>query len=314
MTLEDLASISLLVPANVSVPAWTFGTVVRRSITFATGASDAVTRVRWVQSHTMTGDIRINPLRPAMAANDRLEDLDLDSLVQLASVEGGVAATMWAGGVMSWSNWVGFQAYDKYPEPGLLHRIGDCMIEFAPSGIYVEDWRFQPSAPGPLVALTLLAEIDRDGVEHRRDGGLVIAGDHAIQSIARRHEFDIGTRCQDVVRTSAEPLVAMQRIMDCTVDYARREDQEFAIEASTDPRREGARPTFLEGFSQTKQADIVQQEISDCDGIVSRIWKIESFERDVLFPLSTAAAAENINWLEQEADTLVVPAATVSTG
>ncbi len=314
MRLEDLAEIAAFQPARASVPAWSFGAVHRRSITFATGASDAVTRVRWVQSHAMTGDIRINPLRPAMAASDRLGDLDLESLIQLASVEGGIAATAWADGVMSWSNWVGFQPYDKYPEPGQLQRIGDCMIEFAPSAIYVEDWRFQPSAPGTLAALTLLAEIDHSGVERPRHGGLVIAGDHAIQSIARRDEFSSGTRCQDVVRHSATPIDAINRIMDCTVDYGRRDGPQFAIEASTDPRREGTRATFLDGFRQTKQAKVVEQTVTDCDGVASRMWKIESFERDVVFSQSTTVAADRIEWLEQEADTLVIPAATASTG
>lgn len=164
MTLDELAR-KLPVPPPPRVPDWALGTHRRRSISFATGIEDASTFVVWVQAHGMTGDLRIHPARPRLTADDRLEDLDLDSLVRLASVEGGIAATAWAAGVMRWSGWIGFQPYDKYPEPGVLRRVGDCMIEFAPSGIYVEDWRYQKSAPGLLAGLRLVAETAGDGTE-----------------------------------------------------------------------------------------------------------------------------------------------------
>ncbi len=98
-----------------SVPTWVHGAFKRRSITFATGLEDARTFVVWVQSHRATGDIRIHPGRPKITASDRLEDMDRATLEILASVEGGVAETAWADGVMSWDNWIGLQPYNKYP-------------------------------------------------------------------------------------------------------------------------------------------------------------------------------------------------------
>ncbi|MBX9682536.1 MAG: hypothetical protein K2X41_01990 [Hyphomicrobium sp.] len=309
MTLDDIAEIAAT-PARPTVPAWAFGTVVRQSITFATGAIDTTTRVRWVQSHAMTGDIRVHAARPHLTMADRLDDLDADSLVLLASVEGGTATTAWAAGTMSWSDWIGFQPYDKYPESGLMHRIGPCMIEFAPSGIYVEDWRFQPSAPGLLAGLRLIAEVDDKGAEHARAGGLVIAGDHALRAVARRHELPSGTRAQDFVRASPNPLAAVQQVLDCTVDYAIKRQGNFTIETSTDPRREGSAAHFASDFTPTSTPGVISQRVTDCPGIARRLWRIDSLEASVSFSLSTPAPSDKLAWLTSEADTLLAPIST----
>ncbi len=294
------------------VPRWSVGTVRRRSITFATGLCDTQTAVAWVQSHGMTGDIRIHPARPELSPDTRLGDLDHESLCRLASVEGGVAKTSWSAGLMSWDTWIGFQAYDKYPEPGILHRIGDCMIELAPSGIYVEDWRFQASAPGLVAGLELLGEISADGVEHPRSGGLVVAGDYAVLSLARRRELPAGVRAQDFVRTSPQPLEAIEQVFDCTVDFAKKGDGTLTIELSTDPRRQGGFADWLDGFSPSKDSTRLHQTVRNADGEVKRVWRVASFEQDVSFPLATSVAHEHLAWLAAEADTLIDPIRTAA--
>ncbi len=310
VTLDKIARSGLSAP-TLRVPRWALGTVHRRSISFATGHVDDLTKVVWVQSHGMTGDIRIHQDRPELANSHTLQSLDLDTLVALASVEGGVATTAWCDGLMSWSDWIGFQPYDKYPEPGQLRRVGDCMVEFAPSGIYVEDWRFQPSESGLLAGLSLLREVDNKGVERSRRGGLVIAGDHAILSIARRDELPEGTRAQDFVRASKDPAAALRQVFDCTVDYAVRAGGAFEIALSTDPRREGQSLAVASGFSQTGTPGVLQQRISDHPDVQARFWRIDSLETDVEFSLATDAAPDRLAWLAREADTLIQP--TVST-
>src|SRR5690606_17863941 len=106
--------------------------------------------------------------------------------IELAASEGGVADTRFADGRMSWSDWTAVQPYDKWPEPGELRRVGGALMEFAPSEIYVEDWRLQPGSAGLMVGLRLLAEGPEGGELTARDGGLVIAGDHAIMALGRR--------------------------------------------------------------------------------------------------------------------------------
>lgn len=312
MTLEEMAR-KLNRDDQPRVPPWTLGAVHRRSITFATGFEDRSTFVVWVQAHGMTGDLRIHPLRPNLEPRSLFDELDLETLVLLASVEGGTATTaLRPDGLMTWTNWIGFQPYDKYPEAGILRRVGDCMIEHAPSGMYVEDWRFQKSAPGLVAGLRLVSETDRAGTTHSRAGGLVIAGDHAIQSIARRDELPDGTRAQDCVRTSTDPALALARVMDCTVDYATRQAEGFTIHASTDPRRTGQPIDLTAAFELTSDAHLIQH--IDHPEIVSRLWQIDSLTTDVAFSLATEASPASLAWLQRERDTLIDPATNVQMG
>ncbi|MGE5266709.1 MAG: hypothetical protein ACM3L9_05010 [Deltaproteobacteria bacterium] len=306
MTLEEIAAAQSSTGTQ-RVPDWALGCVRRRSITFATGVEDRETRVFWTQAHGMTGDIRVNPARPRIPADTKLSALDHETLILLAGVEGGVATTSWNEPVMSWADWIGFQPYDKYPEPGLMRRIGDCMIEFAPSGAYVEDWRFLPSEPGLLAGLRLEAEIDNAGKEHRRQGGLVIAGDHAIRTLARRDELAPGTRAQDFVRTSGDPVAALERVFDCTTDYAVRDAGTWTIEASTDPRREKKSISLLGTLIESGRPGPLIEAVADDPHVSRRIWRIDSLEAGRLFPTSTPLAPSARSWLDREADTLLLP-------
>lgn len=306
MTLDDIAA-RLERTDEPRVPQWALGTVHRRSITFATGIEDTQTFVVWVQAHGMTGDLRINPARPQLAPGTRLSDLDHQTLIRLATVEGGTATTsLRSDGLMAWNDWIGFQPYDKYPEPGIMRRIGDCMIEFAPSGIYVEDWRFQKSAPGLLAGLRLVAETDHAGNALPRAGGLVIAGDHAILSLARRNELPDGTRAQDYVRESSDPAAALARIFDCTVDYAVKTATTFTIKASTDPRREGTLLPLNSSFEFGSTPGTLIQHLEGGE-IRSRLWQIDSLTPNVEFPPATHAGDAELAWLAREADTLLDP-------
>jgi hypothetical protein len=289
------------------VPAWVHGAFKRRSITFATGLEDARTLVVWVQSHRVTGDIRIHPGRPQIAASDRLEDMDRDTLEVLASVEGGFADTSWKDGIMSWDNWIGFQPYNKYPEPGILRRTGDCMIEFAPSGIYVEDWRFMPSVQGLLGALKLIAEIDDTGTTRARNGGLVLAGKHAMLTLDRRTPLPDGVPARKFVKTSEDPLAATRQVLDCSVDFAVDGGAGFQVVASTDPWREGRRLELASRFERSPDPEVLVERVDSEPGIVSRLWRIDSLQSAVGFPMATPAEPESVQWLQREADTLIAP-------
>ena len=215
---------------------------------------------------------------------------------------------------MSWTGWIGFQSYDKYPESGLMQRVGDCMIEVAPSKTYVEDWRFQPSAPGLLAGLWLIGETDTAGRGCARLGGMVIAGDHAICSIGRLNELPDGFRAQDFVRDGRDPLAAMRQVYECTVDYATKEASGFKIVTSTDPRREGIPVDWTSGFSLTADPGVVVQRITTEPGIKSRTWRIDSLETCVVFPLTTNISDDKKAWLDAEADTLIEPHRTRGSG
>jgi hypothetical protein len=310
MTLEEIAA-AATIDNTLRAPAWALGCVERRSITFATGAEDTRTCVYWVQAHGMTGDIRIHPARPRITPGVDFATLDRETLALLASVEGGIATTSWASPIMSWSDWIGFQPYDKFPEPGVMHRVGDCMVEFAPSGAYVEDWRFLQSAPGLLGGLRLESETDTSGRTYPRAGGLVVAGDHAIRTLARRDELLEGTRAQDFVRSSTNPAAALERIFDCVTDYMIRNGTKWVIQASTDPRRERAEVALI-GCLTRASHETVCEDVTGTPGISQRHWRIDSLEAGRAFPQATPLAPDRLAWLDSEADTLLDPIGKVA--
>ena len=95
-----------------------------------------------------------------------------------------------------------------------MRRVGECCLEFAPSGAYVEDWRMQPGTAGLAASLVLLAEVRsqmphlchrgvcplsaawawrlvQDGAPPERVVQLVCCGDHACFTRGRPFAFDI---------------------------------------------------------------------------------------------------------------------------
>lgn len=296
--LDDLAR-EHPIDDTLRVPAWTLGCFHRRTIAYATGAEDTLTKVVWVQSHGMTGDLRIPPDRPRIAAGDRPEDMDQATLARLASAEGSTGETYWQDGVMSWNWGPSVQPYDKWPEPALLRRVGASLIEFAPSGIYVEDWRHQPSAAGPIGALRLLGESGSDGLVTPLNGHVVFAGDHAISCIDARVAPLPTQRAQDIVAAAADPLAAWHWVSACVTDYAIG----GTIESSTDPWREGE-PLGLDNFVRDGDRALRQTIIRDGRS-VQRFWQIVSLGWAGAFSAVTEAEAARLTWLEREADTLL---------
>ncbi len=160
MNLMELAERHARRPAT-SVPDWMLGYYKRRAISFANGDTDLDTHVCWVQSRNFTIDLRL-PLAEDQVPARALADYSAAELQVLANHEGWEALSHWDGERLAWRGDTSLQLHNRWPEPALLSRIGNCMIEFAPSGAYVEDWRLQPSAPGPLIGLRLIEEREVD--------------------------------------------------------------------------------------------------------------------------------------------------------
>ncbi|HEY3697006.1 hypothetical protein [Phenylobacterium sp.] len=296
MTLEELARTAPFARPP-AVPAWSLGCFHRRSITYATGAEDMATRVIWVQSHGLTGDLRLPAARPDVGHRRGLADCTADELAALAQGEGGVADTGLCDGRMTWSNWAAFQPYDKWPEPGELRRVGPALIEFAPSGIYVEDWRLQPGSAGLRVGLRLVSETPPGGPEAPRDGGLVIAGEHAIFALARRAALPAQAPVHR--QLAVDPSLAAAAF-DARALYARRGvGGGWRVALSVDPFAEGA---FLDlgGFRASGPGELLQ---SLEDGTARR-WRIDTLLADQPAEPATGADEVALAWLAGEGDTL----------
>jgi hypothetical protein len=282
------------------VPAWTLGCFRRRSISFYTGAVDTETQVFWLQSRGLTADLRLPPGCPSLSGATPLADRPPEVLAELAEVEGGLARTQWDGRAMRWADWTSFQTHDRWPEPGLLARVGDCLTEHAPSGAYVEDWRLQPSEDGPLVGLRLVEERDATGNVRHRGGGLVLCGRHAALVMGRPDPLPLAGRVPDIVRAHGGDRTLMRAVFAFEASYATRTAGAFTVVASTNPLREGQPLMDLDGFSVDEGSGLVRQR-TQAEGVaVERVFTVDSIEARVAFPPSTEATPEAQQWLARE--------------
>lgn len=305
MELVELCSLQGTHPPSRAVPVWTLGCFRRRSITFFNGDSDDTTLVLWLQSRGLTGDLRLAADRPSVPSREALNDLPLAELVRLAEVEGGLSPTRFEGsgaelsGSMSWLDWNAFQVHAKWPEPGQLRRVGDCLIEFAPSGAYVEDWRLQPGGDGPLIGLTLVEERDERGKLLHRGGGLVITGEHAILVRGRADALPACQRVTDLVERATKEPPLLDAIFGFDASYARRDASgRYIVQASTLPWREGKPLMAFGGF--TLQDGVVVQKARENNRAVERRFTVDTLESNYEDWLATPATTNAANWLHEE--------------
>ena len=285
----------------LAVPAWTLGCFRRRCITFASGLEDTTTRVIWIQSHGLTADLRLPLIRPDVRAAGSLEHCTDEQRAEIARGEGFIARTSWDGALMRWDAFAAFHPYDRWPEPGRLERVGNCLIEWAPSGVYVEDWRFQPGASGLLVGLELLSETGPDGRSAQRSGGLVISGDHALLVLGRRQSLPEG-RAHELL--SSDPGL-WRTAFDCQVAYARRDDSGWPVSLAVDPFMEGCALFHDSAFRPGPSADLLIQANPSREGDwTERLWRIDTLLPGYPGPLSTEATPAGLDWLSRESDAL----------
>ncbi|HEY6080668.1 MAG TPA: hypothetical protein VIW29_17760 [Polyangiaceae bacterium] len=314
MDLLELCALHGNAQVSGGVPAWTLGCFRRRSISFFNGDADDSSLVLWLQSRGLTADLRLATDRPKPTSREALADMSLDELTRLAEAEGGISPTRFdaAGssgvelmGTMQWQDWTAFQLHAKWPEPGNLRRVGDCLIEHAPSGAYVEDWRLQPSGDGPLVGLRLLEERDaKSGQLVHRGGGLVVAGEHAILVRGRAAPLPPAERLSQLIERAASEPRLLDAIFGFEASYARRDGSgRYVVAASTLPWREGRPLLSLDGFS-LEDGQVVQKAREQSRS-VERRFRIDTLEPSYEDWIATPATQAAVAWLAAEEHTLL---------
>lgn len=167
---------------GLAFPRNLLGAFRRKSITFCTGLTDETTLVYWFQSRSFTIDLRLP---------DGAE-------TAIAARQGWMGDTLWDPDrkELSWTIVRSYQPGNQWPEPATFQFIGNCVLEFAPSGAYVEDWRQQCSF-GPILGLRLLAlRDDETGREVPIDGGLIVAGRHMAYVQSRLPQVDAAVNAE----------------------------------------------------------------------------------------------------------------------
>jgi hypothetical protein len=307
MNLQDLV-IQHTQPAADGVPDWMLGFYKRRSISFADGLTDVHTHVCWFQSRNFTIDLRL-PLEGQQLPAKPLLEYSAEELQVLANYEGWEALCSWEGDVLSWHTDTSFQLHNRWPEPGVLKRIGNCMIEFSPSGAYVEDWRLQLSKPGALIGLRLLEEREvQSGFVHHRGGGLIVCGGHAALVLGRADPLESnpqGEPLRDLVARHAKDLQWLKRAFNFETSVAEGSlSAGYSVTLSTCARRVGQPLISLEGFERLADGKHVSQLLT-VDGVArERLFVIDTLEPDISYAQTTRFTASAAQWYERESPTL----------
>jgi hypothetical protein len=287
------------------VPEWMMGLWRRHIISFADGSSDVETQVYWLQSRNFSMDLRLPRPSDLVSGDAPLASRTARELEVLANYEGWVANSHWDGAQLSWSEPVSLQFEDRWPEPARLHRVGNCMIEFAPSGAYVEDWRLRYSAPGPLVGLRLIEEHEHPtGRVLHRGGGLIMSGQYAGLVLGRTDEAVSVSPLREQVLAAQGNQEVLQRLLGFETSIAHGSLADgFTVTHSTKPGRRGAELFPLDGFLMEKDG-MVLQELDQSGRRSLRRFEVDTIESLHEWPLTTPLAPTSAHWMERNAATL----------
>lgn len=269
------------------------GSFRRKSISFCTGVTDETTVVYWFQSRTFSIDLRLSDA----------------GATPLTERQGWIGDTRWdeKTGLLSWQIARSYQPRNQWPEPALLKFVGNCVIEFAPSGAYVEDWR-QNSTNGPLLGLRLASMVNqRTGEEMAADGGLVIAGEHAAFAQSRLTPVDDALEhVGNLDDALAKGIVTEAQIESYEVSVA---TAGHTIAYSTQGNRVGEEIAAGD-FSIRADGTVVQERMVGGEPCLL-IYEVDVFEPEFRFETQTPCTPEAATWMEREKQHLTKQAVMV---
>ena len=317
MNLKELLSLHNQRPQQ-SVPDWMLGYFKRYSISFANGVTDLKTHVCWLQSRNFTIDLRL-PIESEQVEAKPWADYSAQELQQLANYEGFAANSDWDGTMLSWHDTdtsTSMQLHNRWTEPAILKRVGNCMMEFCPSDAYVEDWRLQPSEPGPLIGLHLIEEREvANGAIRHRGGGLIVCGDYAGLVLGRGVEEVpySGTLLKTVVAETVGNPHLLANLFNFETSVAQGSlEQGFSVKLSTQASRLGEQLFPLDGFEYPVPCEggasgdlqIIRQQLTIDGKLCERLFSIDTMEPDISFAQETGFIPEAADWFERESPTL----------
>jgi len=293
--------------ATNSIPDWMIGCFKRRSISFASGETDIDTHVFWLQGRNLTIDLRL-PIESEMVANQSWEQCPAEALYQLANYEGWSAESTWEGNQLSWSGGTSFQIHNRWPEPAILSRVGDCMIEASPFESYIEDWRIKSRELGALLSLELISEENLTTGELRHQGGaLIINGDWAGLVLGRSSELELDkhTQLRDHVKQGSADIPFLKQVFNFETSVAKGNLTEgFNINFSTMPTRVGESLFELDGFEFDEENNEVLQFFKEGVQQIKRRFSIDTIEAEFAYSGTTEWHEKSKKWFDTEQETI----------
>ncbi len=229
--------------AAPTVPAEMIGCWRRRYIRYKNGDEDTSTRVLWLQTSSAAADMRIPADRPDLSDRDALAACNYDELLALAAQDCSCVITTCDVDAKPYptANWApgghGFtlQPVVNFPEPGWFQWCENnaCMIEWAPSGAYEEDWRVESASQSFAAHLVLENAASKTC--------LLVTDTHAVFARDRVQPIDAEVALPILAELAKEDLDVVRALVDCEFSYTQRDsaDDDYIIRLSTLPWREG---------------------------------------------------------------------------
>ena len=247
-----------------------------------------------------------------------MEGYTPEELKQLAQYDGWLARTDWDANMLSWrESEVSLQLHNRWTEPAILKRVGNCMMEFCPSNAYVEDWRLQPSNPSCLIGLFMLEERElATNLVRHKGGGLIICGDYAALVIGRAPgaDFEFGKKpLTSWVDDAVGDIPRLNQLLDVETSVAKGDmTHGFNVLLSTKTHRVGQALTPLDGFEAPKwithktlgTIQIIKQQLLVHGVACERLFTIDTMEPHMVFSQETDFTPTASEWYVRESSVL----------
>ena len=213
---------------NVPTGAWQRDWIQRRG-----GALDHRITVRYVQTPSVFGDVRIAADRRAPPDAASFADLTDDQLAALATQNGFAGVTTIEGDTATWHHEIDFQPAGGGADIGRIEPVGSGkMLEHGLDGSYVESW----SALEPDAGAYFAARLVQGG---RVEQLLAVAGGRFVYARARPSALPDGDSIGDVIARTHATREAIIAYLDCEISYG--SVRGWQIEHSTLPWQQGKR-------------------------------------------------------------------------
>jgi hypothetical protein len=204
------------------------------------GAPDARVAVRYVQTPSVFGDLRVPGDRPDVAPAASLAELDDAQLAALAHQNGFAGFTTVDGANATWHHEIDFQPAGDGADIGRIEPAGPGhMFEHALDDSYIESWSALDRGSGGTNGGSggfLAVRIERAG---RVDQLLAVAGDHFVYARARPVSLPPGDSLTELIARTHPPREALIAYLDCEISYGTTRG--WQVERSTLPWRQGQR-------------------------------------------------------------------------
>jgi len=226
-----------------TVPDKMLGCWKRKYIRFKNAETDTSTTVIWLQTLSAMVDIRIPERILDFSTGLSLHEYTVEQLCELASQDCATAITRLDESTTPYStaSWEAnddgayIQTVVNYPEDGWFEwkEDGSCMMEWAPSRAYEEDWRLLENSR------SYIAEFRNTNID--KGEFVFLAGDHAVYVRSRALEVKEQRPIQEIAKDNLDNKDYIISLVDVEFSYAHRDEAsgEFNIQHSTLPFREG---------------------------------------------------------------------------